>query len=199
MKGLLLKDFYVTTKQLKIFMIIIPVIALVGMSSMSVMAILLGAVLPMTAIAYDERSKWNELAAMMPYSKRDLIISKYLLGYICMSGSAVLVILGRVISSVLSQQSLNIDWETILIAVCTSLVFIALNTPILFKFGTEKGRIVFMLAIVLASIFGGFVSDSGIPELSGLKSISPLLVLPVVLLLNIISIQISMRIKPSEG
>ena len=62
MKSLLLKDCYVITKQLKIFLVIIPVIALTTGGSMNALAILLGAVLPMTAIAYDERSKWEQLA-----------------------------------------------------------------------------------------------------------------------------------------
>ena len=49
MKSLLIKDFYVITKQLKIFLIIIPVIALTTGEAMSTLSILLGAVLPMTA------------------------------------------------------------------------------------------------------------------------------------------------------
>jgi ABC-2 type transport system permease protein len=80
MRGLLLKDFLVVTKQLKLFLIIIPVMAMVGGGSMASMAILMGSVLPMTAIAYDERSKWNEIAVMMPYSKKEIVLSKYLLG-----------------------------------------------------------------------------------------------------------------------
>ncbi|MEG0372022.1 MAG: ABC-2 transporter permease [Clostridium sp.] len=84
MSGLLIKDILVITKQLKIFLIIIPVMAITGGGSMDMLAILMSSVLPMTAIAYDERSKWNQIAVMMPYSRKDMVISKYLLGYICM-------------------------------------------------------------------------------------------------------------------
>ena len=38
--------------------------------------------LPYTAMAYDERSKWNQLAAMMPYSDRDIVLSKYVFGWL---------------------------------------------------------------------------------------------------------------------
>ena len=53
-------------------LILIPIMAITGGVSMASIAILLGAMLPMTAMAYDEQSKWNDLAVLMPYSKKYL-------------------------------------------------------------------------------------------------------------------------------
>ena len=57
MKGLLLKAFLVLVKQMKFLLILIPIIAITGGSSMASIAILVGAMLPMTAMAYDEQSE----------------------------------------------------------------------------------------------------------------------------------------------
>lgn len=195
MKGLLLKDFLVLTKQLKIFLIVIPVMALTGGTSMSTLAVLLGAVLPMTAIAYDERSKWTELAVMMPYSKKDLVINKYLLGYVCMFGAAVLVILGKLLIKISGNQHIDGSFNMLLFAILGGLIFIAINTPILFKFGSEKGRFVFIIAIALIGASGPLLNSIDSDILLNISSISPLFLLVIALVMNYISIMISVRIK----
>lgn len=191
MKSLLIKDFFVIIKQLKIFLIIIPVIAITGGVSLSAMAILFGALLPMTAIAYDERSKWNELALMMPYTKKDLVFSKYLLGYICVFGSAILVILGQVLLQLIGSANHGLNMNTVLFGVFSALIFIAINTPVLFKFGSEKGRFLFIIVMALIGAFGNaFDSSIVLP----LQHISPVVFMIGILLLNVISIQISLNI-----
>ena len=51
MKGLLIKDFMVIVKQLKLFIIVIPLMALAGGTTAAPMAVLFGSMLPITAIA----------------------------------------------------------------------------------------------------------------------------------------------------
>ena len=65
---------------MKIFLVLLVAFALIPGYSMSAFAVMYAAMLPMTALAYDERSKWDTLAAMMPYSTGALVLSKYLLG-----------------------------------------------------------------------------------------------------------------------
>ena len=48
------------------------------------------ALLPVTALAWDEQSKWDGLAKMMPYSKFELVFSKYTVGYISVAAAAAL-------------------------------------------------------------------------------------------------------------
>lgn len=199
MKSLLLKDFYVITKQLKIFLIIIPVIALTTGEAMSTFSILLGAVLPMTAIAYDERSKWNELAAMMPYSKFDLIFSKYLLGYLCMFGAALLVFIGQIIGKNNGIVVIDDDINVLLFAVMGGLIFIAINTPILFKFGSEKGRFVFIITMALVGASGPILQKVDSRIILKLFNLSPVILLAFVVILNVMSLMISMNIKKDKA
>ena len=199
MKSLLLKDFYVITKQLKIFLIIIPVIALTTGEVMSTFSILLGAVLPMTAIAYDERSKWNELAAMMPYSKFDLIFSKYLLGYLCMFGAALLVFIGQIIGKNNGIVVIDDDINVLLFAVMGGLIFIAINTPILFKFGSEKGRFVFIITMALVGASGPILQKVDSRIIIKIFNLSPVILLAFVVILNVMSLMISMNIKKDKA
>lgn len=199
MKSLLLKDFYVITKQLKIFLIIIPVIALTTGEAMSTFSILLGAVLPMTAIAYDERSEWNELAAMMPYSKFDLIFSKYLLGYLCMFGAALLVFIGQIIGKNNGIVVIDDDINVLLFAVMGGLIFIAINTPILFKFGSEKGRFVFIITMALVGASGPILQKVDSRIILKIFNLSPVILLAFVVILNVMSLMISMNIKKDKA
>lgn len=199
MKSLLLKDFYVITKQLKIFLIIIPVLALTTGEAMSTFSILLGAVLPMTAIAYDERSKWNELAAMMPYSKFDLIFSKYLLGYLCMFGAALLVFIGQIIGKNNGIVVIDDDINVLLFAVMGGLIFIAINTPILFKFGSEKGRFVFIITMALVGASGPILQKVDSRIILKIFNLSPVILLAFVVILNVMSLMISMNIKKDKA
>ena len=199
MKSLLLKDFYVITKQLKIFLIIIPVIALTTGEAMSTFSILLGAVLPMTAIAYDERSEWNELAAMMPYSKFDLIFSKYLLGYLCMFGAALLVFIGQIIGKNNGIVAIDDDIKVLLFAVMGGLIFIAINTPILFKFGSEKGRFVFIITMALVGASGPILQKVDSRIILKIFNLSPVILLAFVVILNVMSLIISMNIKKDKA
>ncbi|MBG9982952.1 ABC-2 transporter permease [Aerococcaceae bacterium DSM 111020] len=199
MKSLLLKDFYVLTKQLKIFLVIIPVIALTAGEAMSTFSILLGAVLPMIAIAYDERSKWNELAAMMPYSKFDLIFSKYLLGYLCMFGAALLVLIGQIIGKNIDIVGIDGDINVLLFAVMGGLIFIAINTPILFKYGSEKGRFVFIITMALVGASGSILQKVDSRIILKILNLSPVILLVFVVILNVMSLMISMNIKKDKA
>ncbi len=199
MKSLLLKDFYVITKQLKIFLVIIPVIALTTGEAMSTFSILLGAVLPMTAIAYDERSKWNDLAAMMPYSKFDLIFSKYLLGYLCMFGAALLVLIGQIIGKNIDIVGIDGDINVLLFAVMGGLIFIAINTPILFKYGSEKGRFVFIITMALVGASGPILQKVDSRIIHKILNLSPVILLVFVVILNVMSLMISMNIKKDKA
>ena len=149
MKGLLIKDFMVIVKQLKLFIIVIPLMALAGGTTAAPMAVLFGSMLPITAIAYDERSKWDELAQMMPYSRLSLVLNKYLLGYICMLAAATLAFISMLVMAAVGKGAEQGQAGIMLFSICCGMIFIAVNTPVIIKFGSEKGRFVFIAAMVL--------------------------------------------------
>lgn len=195
MKGLLLKDYYVLTKQLTIILLVIPVMAFAGGGSLFMLTILIGASLPMTALAYDEMSKWNGLAVMMPYSRRDLIVSKYMIGYFCVLITSVLAVLGQFVFSILTSAP-KMNANSMLFYISIVLIFIAMNMPIIFKFGTEKGRFFYIVAIGAVASIGTMFQVAGGDMLAKVQNMPPILLIGVAIILNIFSIMLSISIKP---
>ena len=101
MKGLVWKDIYTLLKQAKFILLLMVLFACLPGYSMSAFAIFYGAMLPITALAYDERSKWDELAAMMPYSVKEIVGSKYVLGLLLVGGISALSIAARIVIGII--------------------------------------------------------------------------------------------------
>jgi len=150
MKGLLLKDLYVLSRQMRVFLVIIMVFALLPGGSMSTFAIVYAAMLPYTAMAYDERSHWDQLAAAMPYSTWNLVLSKYALGWIFMTGAAVLTLAAGAAERALGVGS--VSPATVSMSFCAGLLIMDITLPLMFRFSVERGRMFFTLLVVGAVV-----------------------------------------------
>ena len=93
MRALMLKDIYVLLRQLKLFVIVMVIFALAFQENAVSFIIFYAAMLTVSSMAYDEQSKWPQLAMMLPYSIRDIVLSKYLLGWLMIGGMTLLSML----------------------------------------------------------------------------------------------------------
>ena len=82
MKALLLKDWYVLRKQAWAYLIIVLVWGAIPSEVLNLLAVVYGAMIPYTAMAYDQRSHWDRFARMLPYSDRTVVLSRYALGWV---------------------------------------------------------------------------------------------------------------------
>lgn len=199
MKGLLLKDFYTIFKQAKFFLILILVISVIPGLNMAALAIPCASFLPIMALAYDERSKWDTLAAMMPYSRRQLALSKYVLGYCTVAAAALLVFITRTLLAAVRHQAVAAEeWMALAVLICVAVIVQSLVMPILFKVGTEKGRLAYAALISVVGMSGLFWGDipasvlAAAPELH--PSIAILWALPLAVVINVLSMAVSARI-----
>ena len=199
MKGLLLKDFYTIFKQAKIFLILILAFSVMPGYNMGAFAIMYASFLPITALAYDERSKWDTLAAMMPYSHRQLFMSKYVLGYCTVAAAALLVFITRTLLAAVRHQAVAAEeWMALAVLICVAVIVQSLVMPILFKVGTEKGRLAYAALISVVGMSGLFWGDipasvlAAAPELH--PSIAILWALPLAVVINVLSMAVSARI-----
>lgn len=193
MKALILKDFYVIGKQMKVFLLFILVMSAIPSSFNQVFAVMYAAILPYTAMAYDERSKWDQLSAMMPYSRREIVQSRYVFGWLCILAAAGLSALMQIVLRIFLR------WETMsltvwLVAICCAVIILAISLPMMFFFGVEKGRLAMFLIIFLICGSAGTISSVfGSTSLPRIASV-PLLVLPAAAcLLSLVSIPLSIR------
>lgn len=198
MKGLLLKDFYTLAKQTRIFIALILVFSCMPSNSMTGFAVIYSGLLPITALAYDERSKWNQLAAMMPYSIKNIVLSKYVLGYIAVSGAAILTMIVQAVINLVKRAPFDPEsYLAIVIVVCFAFLLQSVNMPFMFQLGVEKGRLVFFVLIALFVVAG---MTFGYNIVSFLRSVDfnlPLILIATVLftiVINILSIKIAIRL-----
>lgn len=155
MQGLLLKDIYTLFKQMKIMLLILVVFACMPGYSLAPFAVLYAAMLPITAMAYDERSKWDELAVMMPYTTRSIVLSKYVLGFAAVLAAAVIAAAAQLVIGIVRGTGMDsAELLGLLLIACLSLILLCLNLPLMFRFGVEKGRIAFVL-LVCGGVVGG--------------------------------------------
>jgi ABC-2 type transport system permease protein len=152
MKGLILKDLYVILKQMKYLLLIIALFTILLGYTFGAFLLLYCAMLPITTIGYDERAKWDEYAATMPYSRKDIVLSKYLLGLMCIGVAFVLVFIGSLgfglfTGTGITAASVGQLLVMLTSILCITLIFMALNLSIIFKWGVEKGRMIFIAGI----------------------------------------------------
>ena len=195
MKALIIKDTYVIWRQMKYFLILILIFSALPSGFNSAFAVIYTSMLPYTALAYDERSKWDQLAAMMPYSTRDAVLSKYVFGWLCIGGAAVLSgLLQMALSLVVDRVFLpGVMVLSVLGAVC----ILAISLPLMFRMGVEKGRLAMFLVIFLVCGAAGAIAH--IAESVGSGTVfafqGPVLgvTLLAALVLTAVSVPLSMR------
>ena len=195
MKALIIKDTYVIWRQMKYFLILILIFSALPSGFNNAFAVIYTSMLPYTALAYDERSKWDQLAAMMPYSTRDAVLSKYVFGWLCIGAAAVLSgLLQMALSLVVDRVFLpGVMVLSVLGAVC----ILAISLPLMFRMGVEKGRLAMFLVIFLVCGAAGAIAH--IAESVGSGTVfafqGPVLgvTLLAALVLTAVSVPLSMR------
>ena len=159
MKALLMKDFYTLWRQLRVYLLVMLVISVFNGAFGNIFITIWAALLPYTAMAYDERSKWDQMAAMMPYSTRDIVISKYVLGWLCTAAAALFAMAVQLLQTVLGSPLAAFAPMDNLMGCCASLCVLAVTLPLMFRFGVEKGRLAMFLIIFLVCGTAGAIAN----------------------------------------
>lgn len=193
MKALLRKDFYVLWTGMKTLILLIVVFSFVPVGFQNSFAVLYAAMLPYSALAYDERSRWDQMALSMPYSSRDIVRSKYVLGWLSAGGAFLLAALAQLVLGLFSKASMPVSF--LFISFCGSITIMAITLPLMFRFGVEKAR--FAMILLIALICGGAGALSSIATITviGMKASFPSLLVAVApvaaIVINLISMQLA--------
>ena len=172
MKALLMKDCYVLWKQMRIFILILLVFCLFNGSFGNLFVVIWASMMPYTAMAYDERSKWNQLAAMMPYSTRDIVLSKYALGWLLMVCALVLCLVVQTLARIAGSGLDAVAPSGYLLGLLAGILILNITLPLFFRFGVEKGRMWMFLLIILVCGATGALSSVTISVADGYASMA---------------------------
>ena len=161
MKGLLLKDYYMTVKYCRMLILMVLIFAAVSAVSNSIFLIsypfIIAGVLPVSLYAYDEKSGWCSYADAMPYSRAQQVSAKYIsaLVFIC------LVMLICTVGKAITGDSFIEDFSLLVMLCGTGLLSAAFLLPFVLKFGSEKGRWAYYAVIIIACVIAAAVFDTG--------------------------------------
>ena len=197
MKALLLKDFLTLSRYLRMALLFVVIFACIPGGSMAAYALVFAAMIPITALAYDEQSKWPRLAAMMPYSPRQLVMSKYVLGYIMLGGAILLSVVSTVVTTLVRGDVLDpASLSMLLILACAASLILAVIMPLILRFGVEKGRLVMLVGVaVIVGITFVLGEDDGLIAAMDASLVTVTAVfLAVCVAVNALSIPLSVRI-----
>ena len=167
MSALILKDYYVIFRQMRIFLLLVLVFSCIPGAFYSTFAVVYASMLPYTALAYDERSHWDQMAAMMPYSDRDLVLSKYVFGWLFTVAAAAATFVLQTVLAAVWPGAEGPSVPVILLSVCVAVCILDITLPMMFRFGVEKARLAMFLIIFLVCAGAGAISvidQSGGPD-----------------------------------
>ncbi len=196
MKGLIIKDMINLKKQVGMYFLFIIFYSLITISTGDVSSVfgilaIFAAVLPLTAMGYDEKAKWDKYALSMPISRNEIVISKYILGSIfLMVAFLIMAIISIIDGSAFSQNLLAAA-----VVLCIGFIYLAITIPVQFKYGAEKGRLI-MLPVFFTPFAIVMFLDMKVKSLQIERYLEKMLVaLPIItVILFILSIIISIRI-----
>lgn len=162
MKGIVIKDLLTLKSSMKTVILIVILFGVMGAKSgsayMSTFASVYAAILPMTCMAFDERSRFNRYAVIMPVNLRDIVLSKYVVGLI-------LAVVATAVATAMTALSGGSIGETVAASIAIPMVYHSMLLPLMFKFGVEKSRIIILAGVVVPAVGISFLEESG--RLSG--------------------------------
>lgn len=164
MKGLLLKDWYLTLRYQRAFLIIVIAFSIGNAAASESMSLFLtfypclmaGLMVP-SLLAYDEREKWHIYTQTLPVTRAQYVTGKYLFG-LC-----VAVAMSALTGIVLLIAREGLSGLPVRFAAC--LLLQSLILPFVFRFGAEKGRLIY--AVVAGLFAAGAVAGWMAVDLGG--------------------------------
>ena len=156
-RGLLLKDIFELSSQCRVQLVLTGVYLLLplfirGIALFASVGMMLLAMMPVYALGYDERCRWERYALAMPVRKSDLFWSRFLLGVIAVAlGAAVQVLVALLAGRGDLLSSLAVTAQA-------AILYLLIVLPLMMKLGVEKGRFLLLLLTAAFMLLSGLIA-----------------------------------------
>lgn len=159
MKGLILKDLLNLKGNIKfilLFIIMFGFMSSLGdgnVNNFIGVIIVLCTTMIVSTFSYDDLNKWDNYVLTMPISRNDIVLSKYLTMLIfsfigVLVSLIVSVTIGYFKNTLILNETLLINALILSISVC----FGSLILPLIYKFGTERARLLMILCFLVPTL-----------------------------------------------
>lgn len=156
-RGLLLKDIFELLAQCRVQLVLTGVYLLLplfirGIALFASVGMMLLAMMPVYALGYDERCRWERYALAMPVRKSDLFWSRFLMGVIAVAlGAAVQVLVALLAGRGDLLSSLAVTAPA-------AILYLLIVLPLMMKLGVEKGRFLLLLLTAAFMLLSGLIA-----------------------------------------
>ena len=163
MKGLLWKDFLNVKVHALHYGLCVAIFAALSVWMKNAyfflgMMLFLSVSITISSMNFDELDRWDRFAVTSGVPRKKIVGEKYLFSAIFVGGLFLLGSLLCLFSGVSGQ-----DWLSMPVYLCVSVIIVDIILPLFFKFGVEKGRLVYIftiLVVVALSALLGFLVES---------------------------------------
>lgn len=160
MLGFIKKDLLVMKNNLKYFLLMILVFAFFSRESNIIyfIPIFISIMIFITTFSYDDYNKWNTYAITLPLSREKIVLAKYLTSLFLMVGTVLITFL---LSFVIGTVNHSFDFDEVFPMLFGGLFALVLLQsfmyPLIYQFGTEKGRIGLFVGVFAVSGLVGYL------------------------------------------
>ena len=166
-KGLIIKDLLQLKSYKRTLIVFMAIFILTSISQentrnvLTVMITLGFGMFSIATFSYDEMAKSDKYILTFPLTKKEVILSKYILVIGATIIGAIIGVIANIILAFSMQNELPNIEELIVIAIGSVFgigIVEAIQIPCIYKYGTEKGRIQIFIAIaIIAFLLGGII------------------------------------------
>lgn len=182
MTGLIWKDFLVMRKPLKSYVLLIGIYIILAYldifdySFIITFVQVILAVLPISAFAYDELSKWDRYAMSLPLGRRGVVGARYLFVLALTLCTTALGLGGTAMLTLVHKADAVEMLLTLEVSTTIGLLVPAIMLPLCYKLGAERARpylyaIIFIPTIAFVLLAKAEIIDFS--SLSRLEALSP--------------------------
>ena len=153
MKGLILKELYMTVKYFRSYLLILAVFLAVSLVQADNLffcfyPFLICAMIPVNLLAYDERSHWDIYSLTLPVTRNMIVSAKYLWSLMIQGIVFLLTAIVQGIRFAAAGTFLSESYLVLLsLLAMVSLFSSSITLPFMFKLGVEKGRMAYYVMI----------------------------------------------------
>lgn len=165
MKGLLLKDWYMMKKNCRPYLFIAVVFIAISFVNGGDMFFvfypcLLCGMIPVNLLGYDERSRWMQYSATLPYTKAQIVSGKYLIGLFTQLTILIITGIAQMIKMIMEGNFEPVNFGILmLLMLIVSTWTSSISLPFIFKLGVEKGRTAYYIMIGFVCAASVLASD----------------------------------------
>ena len=177
MTGLILKDLFVMRKVLRSYLLLIVIYAILAYldffdySFIITFIQIILAVLPISAFAYDEQSKWDRYAMSLPLGRSKVVGARYLFVLALTLFTVAMGLAGTALLYLVQQADPLEMFVTLMVSTTFGLLMPIILLPLSYKLGAERARPYLYALVFIPIIAVVLLVKAGVLDMSMLKGL----------------------------